>query len=458
MSERQTSSEGTFLRSMEVKPLRIARMADALIAGQKTKSPVFGAKLMEVICERENMQSALKRVKRNGGAPGVDGMTTEELSEFLKGHWPGIKEQLLEGKYQPHPVRRVEIPKPDGGQRKLGIPCVVDRLIQQAILQVLQEKWDKTFSKHSYGFRPERSAHQAITQTQTYLKSGYEWVVDIDLEKFFDRVNHDRLMSALAREIEDKRVLKLIRAFLNAGVMENGLVRPSEEGTPQGGPLSPFLSNIVLDELDRELESRGHRFVRYADDCNIYVRSERAAQRVMKSVSIFITRRLKLKVNESKSAVARPQERKFLGFSFTGGKDPNRRKIAPQAIEKFKEKIRQRTDRHHNASFEKRIENLSDYLDGWKGYFGFCQTPSIFRDLDSWIRRCLRRVLWKQWKGFRRRKAELMKLGIRERLAHMAAGSSKGPWGAVAKFPGIRIALSTSYFDSLGLTRLAANT
>lgn len=456
-TERQTSFEETFPRSAEVKPLVNRGMADTLIAGQRAKSPMFGVNLMEAICERENMQMALKRVKRNGGASGVDGMTTEELPKFLKGHWLGIKEQLLGGTYQPQPVRRVEIPKPDGGKRKLGIPCVVDRLIQQATLQVLQGKWDKTFSKHSYGFRPRRRAHQAVAEAQTYLKQGHEWVVDIDLEKFFDRVNHDRLMSVLAKEIEDKRMLKLIRAFLNAGVMENGLVSPSEEGTPQGGPLSPLLSNIVLDELDRELESRGHQFVRYADDCNIYVRSERAAQRVMESVSSFITRRLKLKVNEAKSAVARPQERKFLGFSFTGGKDPNRRKIAPQALEKFKKRIRQMTNRNHSLNFEKRVESLSNYLEGWKGYFGICQTPSVLEKLDGWIRRRLRSVLWKQWKNCKKRKAELMKRGIRERLAHMAAGSSRGPWRAVREFPGIRIALSNSFFDSLDLTRLAAN-
>lgn len=455
-TERQTSFEETFPRRAEVKPPVGRGMADTLIAGQRAKSPMFGVNLMEAICERGNMQRALKRVKRNGGAPGVDGMTTEELPKFLKGHWLGIKEQLLEGSYQPKPVRRVEIPKPDGSKRKLGIPCVVDRLIQQAILQVLQGKWDKTFSPHSYGFRPKRRAHQAIAEAQTYLKQGHEWVVDIDLEKFFDRVHHDRLMSALAKEIEDKRTLKLTRAFLNAGVMENGLVSPSEEGTPQGGPLSPLLSNIVLDEWDKELEERGHKFVRYADDCNIYVRSERAAHRVMGSVSGFITRRLKLKVNEAKSAVARPQERKFLGFSFTGGKDPNRRKIAPQALEKVKSRIRQMTNRNHSFSFEKRVEALSSYLDGWKGYFGFCQTPNALRKLDVWIRRRLRSVLWKQWKVGKRRKAELMKLGIRERLAHMAAWSSKGPWRAT-QFPGVRIALSNCFFDSLGLTRLAAN-
>lgn len=455
-TERQTSCESTFPQPAEVKPLGSWGMADTLVAGQRTESPMFDVNLMEAICEKTNMQAALERVKRNGGAPGVDGMTTEELTEYLKGNWLTIKKQLLGGNYRPNPVRRVEIPKPDGSKRKLGIPCVLDRMIQQGILQILQGKWDKTFSEHSYGFRPQRSAHQAIAQAQSYLKAGYEWVVDIDLEKFFDRVNHDRLMSALAKEIEDKRVLKLIRGFLNAGVMENGLVKASEEGTPQGGPLSPLMSNIVLDELDRELGKRGHKFVRYADDCNIYVRSERAAERVMRSVSEFINRKLKLKVNEAKSAVARPQKRKFLGFSFTGGKDPNRRKIAPQALKKFKERIRQLTNRNHSIRFEKRVDRLTSYLEGWKGYFGFCQTMEVLRQLDSWIRRRLRSVLWKQWKVYKRRKAELIKRGVRASIACGMAWSSKGPW-ALAHTPAVRIALSNSFFDSVELPRLAGN-
>jgi RNA-directed DNA polymerase len=283
-----------------------------------TESPASTNRLMEEVCERANLKEALRRVKANKGSAEVDGMTIDGITDYLKQHWPAIRAQLLNGTYKPQPVRRVEIPKPDGGGvRKLGIPTVLDRFIQQAVMQVLQKRWDLTFSKHSYGFRPGRSAHQAVAQAQQYIAAGYNWTVDLDLEKFFDRVNHDKVMGQMAKRVADKRLLKLIRAFLNAGVMENGLVSPSVEGTPQGGPLSPLLSNLVLDELDRELERRGHRFVRYVDDCNVYVRSERAGQRVMESVTRFITQKLKLKVNEAKSAVARPSQRKFLGFSFT---------------------------------------------------------------------------------------------------------------------------------------------
>src|ERR1039458_5022997 len=307
-----------------------------------TENPASTNRLMEEVCERENLKAALRRVKANKGSPGVDGMTVGGIKDYLKQHWPVIREQLLNGTYEPKPVRRVEIPKPDGGGRKLGIPTGLDRFIQQAVMQVLQRRWDRTFSEYSYGFRPGRSAHQAVAQAQQYIAGGYSWVVDLDLEKFFDRVNHDKLMGQVAKRVEDKRLLKLIRAFLNAGVMENGLVSPSGEGTPQGGPLSPLLSNLVLDELDQELERRGHRFVRYADDCNIYVRSERAGQRVMESITRFITQKLKLKVNEAKSAVARPQERKFLGFSFTDGPEI-KRTIAPKALERFKRRIREVT-------------------------------------------------------------------------------------------------------------------
>lgn len=452
--QRQTSSERTFPLPAEVKPGGSKGMADSLVAKQKFQSPMFGHNLMEEVCERSNLQLALKRVKQNCGAPGVDGMTVDELAQHLRENWPAIKKQLWEGSYQPHPVRRVRIPKPTGkDQRCLGIPCAVDRFIQQAILQILQRKWDPTFSEHSYGFRPGRKAHQAVAEAQSYLKQGYEWVVDIDLEKCFDRVNHDKLMGALAKEIEDKRALKLIRAFLNAGVMENGLVSPSDEGVPQGGPLSPLLTNIVLNELDKELEARGHKFARYADDCNIYVRSERAGQRVMRGVSAFIARRLKLKVNESKSAVARPQQRKFLGFSFTAGKEPHRRKIAPQSLERFKHRVRQITNRNHSKGFEKRVDELSTYLRGWKGYFGYCETPNVLKDLDSWIRRRLRCVLWKQWKVFKRRRAELIKRGVREDLAHSTAWSSKGPWN-ICHTPGVRMALPNSFFDLIGLPRL----
>ena len=311
---------------------------EALSTANDPQSPASTNRLMEDVCERENLKEALRRVQANKGSAGVDGMTVGGITDYLKQHWPAIREQLLNGTYEPRPVRRVEIPKPDGGIRKLGIPTVLDRLIQQAVMQVLQRQWDRTFSDHSYGFRPGRSAHQAVAQAQKYIAEGYGWCVDFDLEKFFDRVNHDKLMGQVAKRVEDKRLLKLIRAFSNAGVMENGLVGPSVEGTPQGGPLSPLLSNLVLDELDRELERRGHRFVRYADDSNIYVRSERAGQRVMESVTRFITQKLKLQVNEAKSAVARPQERKFLGFSFSARPEV-KRVIAPKALDRFKRRI-----------------------------------------------------------------------------------------------------------------------
>src|SRR5205085_1262586 len=289
-----------------------------------------------------------------------------------------------------------------GGMRKLGIPTVLDRFIQQAVMQVLQRQWDPTFSRYSYGFRPRRSAHQAVAQAQQYIAQGYGWVVDLDLEKFFDRVNHDKLMGRIAQRVDDKRLLKLLRAFLNAGVMENGLVSPSVEGTPQGGPLSPLLSNLVLDDLDRELERRGHRFVRYADDSNIYVRSERAGQRVMESVKRFISEKLKLKVNESKSAVAKPQERKFLGFSFTSGKEL-KRKIAPKAIARFEERVREITHKARGRSMKQVMEELGPYMRGWRGYFGFCETPSVLRQLDAWVRRRVRCAFWRQWKTGRKR-------------------------------------------------------
>src|ERR671927_855683 len=315
---------------------------ETLMAKCEAESKADSEQLMEAVCERKNCEQALARVKSNKGSAGSDGMTVEQLPAYLKKHWPTIREQLLSGNYKPQPVRRVEIPKPDGGMRKLGIPTVLDRLIQQAVMQVLQKQWDRTFSDHSYGFRPGRSAHQAVAQAQQYIAEGHGWCVDLDLEKFFDRVNHDKLMGQIAKRVGDKRLLKLIRAFLNAGVMENGLVSPSVEGVPQGGPLSPLLSNLVLDELDRELERRGLRFVRYADDCNIYVRSERAGQRVMKSITRFITKKLKLKVNETKSAIAQPQGRKFLGFSFTKGPEV-KRAIAPKAMDRFKQRVREIT-------------------------------------------------------------------------------------------------------------------
>src|SRR5580700_9948622 len=355
-----------------------------------TETPASANRLMEEVCERENLKEALRRVKANQGSAGVDGMTVGGISDYLKQHWPAIREQLLSGTYEPKPVRRVEIPKPDGGVRKLGIPTVLDRFIQQAVMQVLQSKWDRTFSDHSYGFRPGRSAQQ-------YMADGYRWCVDLDLEKFFDRVSHDKLMARIETRIGDRRLLRLIRSFLKAGVMEGGLVSPVDEGTPQGGPLSPLLSNIVLDEFDRELERRGLRFARYADDCNLYVRSRRAGERVMASITRFITTKLKLKVNQQKSAVARPWERKFLGFSFTWNREPKRR-VAPKAVARFKEKVRELTQRSKGVSVERMAEPLARYLRGWIGYFGKCQTPSVLEGLESWFRRRLRSAIWKQWK------------------------------------------------------------
>jgi RNA-directed DNA polymerase len=337
-------------------------------------------------------------------------------------------------------------------QFALTVPTVLDRWIQQAVMQVLQRQWDPTFSASSYGFRPGRSAQQAVAQAQKHIAEGHGWCVDFDLEKFFDRVNHDKLMGQIAKRVEDKRLLKLIRAFLNAGVMENGLVSPSVEGTPQGGPLSPLLSNLVLDELDRELERRGHRFVRYADDCNVYVRSERAGQRVMESVAQFITQKLKLKVNEAKSAVARPQERKFLGFSFSAGPEV-KRVIAPKALGRFKQRIQEITRRAKGVSMKTTMEELVPYMRGWRGYFGFCETPDVLIGLTRWVRLRLRAAMWRQWKTPRRRRAALLELGVREQLANNTAGSGRGPW-YLAKAKALSVGLSNAYFKSLGLPSL----
>jgi RNA-directed DNA polymerase len=408
---------------------------------------------MEAIVERNNLKKALARVKRNKGASGIDGMTVEHLTPYLKEHWPTIRAQLLEGTYKPQPVRRVEIPKATGGTRSLGIPTVLDRFIQQAVMQVLQADWDGTFSEHSYGFRPKRSAHQAVARAQEYIASGHGIVVDIDLEKFFDRVNHDILMGLVAKRVTDKRILKLTRDFLTAGVLADGVVSPTEEGTPQGGPLSPLLSNLMLDVLDKELEKRGHRFVRYADDCNIYVRSRRAGERVVASIEKFLAERLKLKVNKAKSAVAKPGVRKFLGFSFTSGKQP-RRRIAPQAIVRFKSRVQELTRRTGGQSLSQVAKELSVYLIGWRGYFGFCETPSVLRALDEWIRRRLRAIAWKQWKRGRTRFAELRRRGVGRALAAKTASSPHGPW-RLSNSPARSIALPNAFFAMLGVATLA---
>jgi RNA-directed DNA polymerase len=408
---------------------------------------------MEAVVERNNLLKALEQVQRNKGGPGIDGMTIGKLAPYLKEHWPAIRAQLLDGSYKPQPVRRVEIPKASGGTRALGIPTVLDRFIQQAVMQVLQADWDPTFSAHSFGFRPGRSAHQAVARAQEFIASGHGIVVDLDLEKFFDRVNHDILMGLVAKRVTDKRILKLIRGFLTAGVLIDGLVGPTEEGTPQGGPLSPLLSNLMLDVLDKELEKRGHRFVRYADDCNIYVRSQRAGERVMAGIEQFLAKRLKLKVNKAKSAVAAPQARKFLGFSFTIGKSIKRR-LAPQTVVRIKERVRELTRRTRGRSLAQIIEELARYLTGWRGYFGFCETPSVLRDLDQWIRRRLRAIAWKQWKRGRTRFAELTRRGIDRDLAAQTAGSPHGPW-RISKSPALHLAFSNTAFIALGLPSLA---
>src|ERR1700676_4642457 len=432
-------------------PVRGLQGTEPPVAKPIRESPACEEQLMEEVCARGNLVRAWKRVRSNKGGPGVDGMTIEDAKAYLREHWPSIRSQLLSGTYQPQPVKRVEIPKPDGGVRKLGVPCVVDRLIQQAVLQVLQERWDPTFSEHSYGFRPGRSAHQAVAQAQRYVAEGYNVVVDLDLEKFFDRVNHDCLMARVAARISDKRVLKLIRAFLNAGEMKAGLVLPVDEGTPQGGPLSPLLSNLILDDLDKELTRRGHRFCRYADDCNIYVRSQRAGERVMASVSRFLTTKLRLKVNEAKSAVARPEERKFLGFSISN--DGSERRIAPKALDRFKERIREMTSRTRGLSLLQIIEELTPYLVGWSSYFGFCQTPRVLTNLEAWIRRRLRLYLWRQWRNGPNRFKELRRRGVSQFRAAVAAGSPTGFW-RMSGHPAVQATLRNHHFDSLSLPRL----
>ena len=423
---------------------------ETLVGDPAAESPVKRVKLMERIVEQKNMLRALQKVKSNKGSPGVDGMTVRKLPEYLKENWSRIRGELLEGKYRPAPVRRVEIPKPRGGKRKLGIPTVVDRLIQQAILQVLQEDWDPMFSDSSFGFRPGRNAHQAVGQAQEYLRDGYSWVVDIDLEKFFDRVNHDKLMSLVRERVGNRRVCRLIHAYLKAGALEAGVLHETVEGTPQGGPLSPLLSNLILDGLDKELERRGHRFARYADDCNIYVKSRRAAERVLASITKFLSRKLKLKVNEAKSAVDRVWKRTFLGFSFTGRR-PNRRRISKEALEEFREHVRERSYRTRGVRLEEVVRELREYMLGWWAYFGYTESRSVLKELDSWIRRRLRCYQLKQWGRARYR--ELVKRGVSRELAWNTRKSAHGTW-RLSRSPALSFALPARYYDSLGLPRL----
>jgi len=407
------------------------------------------AELWERVWEGSNLLTALKRVESNGGAAGIDGMPVGELRPYLKAHWLEIRAALDQQTYQPSPVRRVEIPKPDGGMRWLGIPTVLDRFLQQAIAQALTPLFEPRFSHYSYGFRPGRSAHDAIQQAQEYVQAGYGWAVDIDLEKFFDRVNHDMLMARVARVVKDKRVLKLIRAYLNSGVMVSGVVLDTEEGTPQGGPLSPLLSNIMLDDLDKELEQRGHKFVRYADDCNIYVKTPRAGERVMESVKAFLEKKLKLKVNPKKSKVDRATRVKFLGFSFYKHKGEILIRMANRSKERFAEKIRRLTKRTRSGKLEDVIAELNRYTMGWVGYFWRANTASVFEGLDSWIRRRLRQMVWKRWKRGTTRYRELVRLGVPRARAGLGA-VGKSPWH-MSKSPVINEALSNGYFRSLGL-------
>jgi group II intron reverse transcriptase/maturase len=408
--------------------------------------------LMERVVEPANLKAALARVRKNKGSPGVDAMTVEELPGYLREHWAELQEQLLSGTYQPQAVRRVAIPKPGGGVRQLGIPTVVDRFIQQALLQVLQPRFDPSFSRHSYGFRPGRSAHDAVRQAQAYVQEGRCWVVDVDLEQFFDRVNHDVLMDRLGKRIEDVRVLGLIRRYLRAGMFAQGLVVERHEGTPQGGPLSPLLANVLLDEVDRELEARGHAFVRYADDCNVYMRSRRAGERVMGLLRGLFSR-LRLRVNEEKSAVALATSRKLLGYSlWIGPGKVVRRRVADKAMAAMKERVRQITRRTGGRSLAQVIEELRGYLVGWREYFRLADTPKVFRTLDEWIRHRLRALQLKQWKRGPTVYRELRARGVSESTAAYVAANARRWWKNSAMR--LHVALPNRYFDGLGLPRL----
>lgn len=434
------------------KPREQGLGASSAAAPPDTACPEATARLLEAILDRENMMAAYHRVVANRGAAGVDGMTVGDLKPFLLERWPDIKEDLLAGRYRPQPVRRVEIPKPSGGIRTLGIPTVLDRLIQQAMHQVLSPIFDPAFSAASYGFRPGRSAHQAVLASRDHVAAGRRWVVDIDLETFFDRVNHDVLMARVGRKVADKRVLRLIGRYLRSGLMAEGVATVRSEGTPQGGPLSPLLSNILLDDLDKELERRGHAFVRYADDCNIYVRSKAAGERVMASLTRFLNEVLRLAVNGAKSAVDRPWNRVFLGFTMTAHKAP-RLRVAPASVARFKGKLRALWRQGRGRSLGRTIEDLAPVLAGWIGYFRLAEAKGIFEELDGWIRRRLRCLLWRQWKRPRTRAMRLMQRGLAEERAWVSAYNGHGPWwnaGASHMHDAFRV----GSFRTLGLVSL----
>lgn len=451
---KQNTPQGACLWEKAVKPQGTTGGLSASSARPEGPSPESGTEaLLEQMLERNNLLQALRRVEKNDGAPGVDGMGSKDLRPYIRDQWDHIRSELVAGTYQPSPVRRVEIPKPQGGTRLLGIPTVLDRLLQQALLQVLSPIFEPTFSESSYGFRPGRRAQDAVQASRGYIQEGHGWVVDMDLAQFFDRVNHDILMARVARKVQDKRILHLIRQYLEAGVMVGGVKVRSEEGTPQGGPMSPLLANILLDDLDKELERRGLRFARYADDCNVYVRSKRAGERVMQGMRRFLEDRLKLKVNEAKSAVDRPWKRKFLGFSFLSGKRV-RIRLASKTVERVKSKVRALTDRTRAMSMQERIRRLNEYLGGWVAYFRLAETPSVMQDLDKWLRRRLRACLWKQWKRGKTRYRELCRLGLKPEIAADAAGTQAGTWRAAA-IPQVHKALGLAYWRNQGLVGLA---
>jgi RNA-directed DNA polymerase len=433
---------------------RGTRSGEATAAGRgDERSGLDDSRLRERVVEGGNLRRALKRVRQNGGSPGVDGLTAEELPAFLRDHWPALREQLLTGRYQPSVVKRVEIPTPGGGVRLLGIPTVRDRFIQQAVLQVLQPDIDPTFSESSYGFRPGSQAHDAVCQAQRYVQSGRRWVVDVDVEQFFDRVNHDVLMGLVAKRITDARVRTLIRRYLEAGVLVTGVVVERHEGTPQGGPLSPLLANVLLDVVDQELERRGHRFVRYADDCNVYVRSKRAAARVMEGL-VALYAQLKLRVNPTKSAMAPAWERSFLGYRFwVAPGTVVKRRVAPKAFETMKERVRAITARTGGRSLTQVLTELRSYLVGWKAYFRLADTPGVFADVDKWLHRRLRMVMLKQWKRGRTMYRELLRRGVTGAAVGIAARFGRS-WWQVAAHKALHIALPGRYFESLGVPRL----